>query len=283
MAFGFLRMTRPLFTVVTPALNSREFLPRNIASVRAQGMATREVEHWIIDGGSTDGTAAWLETQPSVKFISEPDRGLADAVNKGLGRATGEWILWVNADDELAPGAMARFRTATARFPDARIFCGAEELRSYDGTVEQILPPWDYNLRDLTGTRFGINQAATWVHRSVYERVGGLDTSFRHAMDYEWTVRAMQVFSCQPIPEVLAIYYRRPGSLMDANMAGFYADFLRVRRKLGLGRLARGEFQIRFYLLTEPVRRVRWIRQIVRRAKALFGRAPAHPISPAKP
>ena len=154
-------MSRPFFSIVTPALNARAFLPRNRASVCAQGMAPGEVEHWVIDGGSKDGTVEWLQTQADVKFISEKDRGLSDAVNKGIQRATGEWILWLNADDELAPGAMAKFKEAVARFPDARMFCGAEEMRGYDGTVEEVLEPWDYNLKELLGTRIAINQAAT--------------------------------------------------------------------------------------------------------------------------
>ena len=273
-------MTRPFFSIITPALNARAFLPRNLASVRAQGLAPGEIEHWVIDGGSKDGTVEWLQAQPELKFISEKDRGLSDAVNKGIQRATGEWILWLNADDELAPGAMATFKAATTRFPDARVFCGAEEMRGYDGTVEEVLQPWDYNLKELLGTRIAINQAATWVHRSVYERVGLLDVSIRYAMDYEWTVRAMREFRCQPIPEVLAVYHRRPGSLMDAHMAAHYETCLRVRRTLGMGYFDRGEFAIRFYLLTEPLRRQRWLRSLVRQVKGFFGCAPAHPLPP---
>lgn len=273
-------MSRPFFTIVTPALNARPFLPRNLASVRAQGLAPGEIEHWVMDGGSKDGTVDWLQTQSELKYISEKDRGLSDAVNKGIQRATGEWILWLNADDELAPGAMAKFKAATALYPDARVFCGAEEMRGYDGTVEEILQPWDYNLKELLGTRIAINQAATWVHRSVYERVGVLDVSIRYAMDYEWTVRAMREFRCQPIPDVLAIYHRRPGSLMDAHMPAHYETFLRVRRKLGMSFFDRGEFAIRFYLLTEPLRRQRWLRARVRQVKGWFGYAAAHPLPP---
>lgn len=273
-------MSRPFFSVVTPALNARAFLPRNLASVRAQGMAPGEIEHWVIDGGSKDGTVEWLQAQADLKFISEKDRGLSDAVNKGIQRATGEWILWLNADDELAPGAMAKFKAATLRFPDARVFCGAEELRGYDGSLERVLPAWDYNLKELLGTRTGINQAATWVHRSVYERVGLLDIGLRYAMDYEWTVRAVQEYRCQPVSDVLAIYHRRPGSIMDRGIAGQHRDFLRVRRQLGLGYFDRGELAIRFYLLTEPLRRQRWLRSLVRQVKARFGCAPTHPLPP---
>ena len=273
-------MSRPFFSIVTPALNARAFLPRNFASVRAQGMAAGDLEHWVIDGGSKDGTVEWLQAQPDAMFISEKDRGLSDAVNKGLQRATGAWILWLNADDELAPGAMAKFKAAVERFPDARVFCGAEEMRGYDGTVEEVLQPWDYNLKELLGTRIAINQAATWVHRSVYARVGVLDVGIRYAMDYEWAVRAMREFRCQPIPDLLAIYHRRPGSIMDAGIAGQHREFLQVRRQHGMSRLSWAELTIRFYLLTEPLRQRRWLRSLVRQVKSLFGCAPTHPLPP---
>ena len=269
----------PLLSIVTPALNGAEFLPRNVASVRAQGLPPDQLEHWVIDGGSTDGTVGWLRQQPDLKFISEPDRGLSDAVNKGIERAAGQWILWLNADDELAPGALAAFQAALRQYPEARLFCGAEKIFRYDGTLERIEPGWDYNLKDLLGTRTSISQAATFVHRSVYERVGLLEVGCRDAMDYEWTVRAAHQFRCQPLAAVLAHYHRRPGSIMDAHLAAFYRTFLRLRRQYHQSYFSAGELRIRWYLWTEPLRRVRWLRRCVRGVKGCFGRAPLHPMS----
>jgi glycosyltransferase involved in cell wall biosynthesis len=267
----------PLFTVVTPALNCASLLPRNLASLRAQGLPPHELEHWVIDGGSQDGTVALLQQHPETQFISEKDRGLSDAVNKGIQRATGQWILWLNADDELAPGALPAFQAALRQYPNTFLFCGAQKVFRYDGSLESITEGWDYNLKDLLGTRPGILQASTFVHRSVYEKVGLLDVAIRYAMDYEWTVRAVHHFRCQPLPAVLSHYHRRKGSIMDANMPAHLETFLRVRRQYHQSYLARGEFKIRFYLWTEPLRRIAWLRRGVRAVKRLFGRQPLHP------
>jgi len=271
-------MGQPLFSIITPALNCGKFLPRNLASIRSQGLPPEEIEHWVIDGGSKDGTVDYLQEQPDVRFISEKDRGLSDAVNKGIQRATGQWIIWLNADDELAPGALKAFKDALRQYPETYLFCGDQAVIGYDGKPEHVDRGWDYNLNELLGRRTGIVQASTFVHRKVYEEVGLLEVECRYAMDYEWTVRAAHKFRCQPLPIVLTHYHRRPGSIMDAHMAAHFETFLRVRRRYRLSYLAPGEWRIRLYLATEPLRRVPWIRRGVRSIKRIFGCEPAHPI-----
>lgn len=271
-------MREPRFTVVTPTLNCGAVLARNLASVAGQDFAPDELEHWVIDGGSRDGTLDLLRFQPFAKFISEPDRGLSDAVNKGILRAAGEWILWVNADDELAPGALAAIRRGIADHPDARMFCGAEEIYSYDGRLEQLLPPCRYEFEALLRREFSINQAATVVHREVYHAAGLLNATYRHAMDYEWTVRAASRFNTILLDHVLARYHRRPGSIMDAGMAQQYRAILRVRRQWCRPYFEPAELALRTYILLDPLRQVRWLRRMVRRAKELAGHAPLHPL-----
>src|SRR5207245_5035286 len=128
---------------------------------------------------------------------------------------------------------------------------------------------WDYNLHDLLGMRTSIIQASTFVHHSVYEKVGLLDVNFRHAMDYEWMVRAAHHYRCQPLRVVLTHYHRRRGSIMDAYPVGFYRNFLTVRRRYKQSRLALAEWRIRCYLMTEPLRKILWLRRTVRRIKKL--------------
>jgi len=271
-------MTKPLFTVVTPTLNCGDCLPRNLASVQSQGLPQREIEQWVIDGGSTDGTVELLNRQAGIHYISEKDGGLSDAVNKGIQRASGQWIIWLNADDELAPGALTAFKDALKSFPETYLFCGAQKVFGYDGGLESITEGWSYNLHDLLGMRTSIIQASTFVHRSVYEKVGLLNVNFRYAMDYEWIVRAAHHYRCQPLRVVLTHYHRRRGSIMDAHMAGFYQNFLSVRRQYKQSRLALAEWRIRFYLITEPLRKILWLRRTVRRIKRLAGYEPLHPI-----
>jgi glycosyltransferase involved in cell wall biosynthesis len=266
-----------LFSIVTPSLNCRDFIASNIASIRKQGFGPDELEHWVIDGGSTDGTLDILARETDVKWISEPDKGLSDAVNKGIERAAGEWIIWLNADDFLADGALRIFLEWARRYPEIRVFAGDQTYLRYDGTFEATYPGWDYNLKELLGMRTAINQASTFVHREVYQKVGLLDVSIRDAMDYEWLVRAMHHYQCVPIPQVLTFYRRRRGSIMDANAVKFYKTFLGLRRKYNCPRFSRAEFQIRFYIYTDPLRRIPWLRRSVRRIKGLFGKAPLHP------
>ena len=271
-------MTRPLFTIVTPSLNCGDCLPRNLASVQSQGLSPDQIEHWVIDGGSTDGTLEILKRHATIHYISEKDRGLSDAVNKGIQRAAGQWIIWLNADDELAPGALTAFKDAISKFPQAYIFCGAQKVFRYDGSLETITEGWDYNLRDLLGMRTSIIQASTFVHRSVYDKAGLLNVDCRYAMDYEWTVRAAHHFRCQPLPVVLTHYHRRRGSIMDAYMAAHYQTFLRVRRQYKQSRMSLAEWRIRFYLMTEPLRNVPWVRSAIRKIKTLLGYSPHHPL-----
>jgi glycosyltransferase involved in cell wall biosynthesis len=266
-----------LFSIVTPSLNCGSFISNNIASIRKQGFGPDQLEHWVIDGGSTDGTLDILKRETGVKWISEPDKGLSDAVNKGIQRAAGDWIIWLNADDFLADNALATFLKYARSHPDIRIFCGDEGILRYDETVEQTVSGWDYNLKDLLGTETGMNQASTFVHREVYQKVGLLDVSVRYAMDYEWLVRAMHHFRCVPIPQVLTFYRRRPGSIMDAHMAKHFETFLAVRRKYNCPRWSRAEFRIRFYIYTDWLRKIPWSRRFVRRIRGLFGKAPLHP------
>ena len=261
----------PRFTVVTPSLNCGRFLPRNLRSIESQEVPGDWIEHWVIDGGSTDDTLRILAQHPRVQFVSEMDRGLSDAVNKGIRRAHGEWILWLNADDELAPGALRHFLDALDQFPSDRIFCGAQKVFDYEGQLVGVTSGWDYRLPELLGPRTAILQASTFVHRSVYETVGLLDESFRYAMDYEWTVRAMHRFSCRPLPWVLTHYHWRRGSIMDAGIAGQHREFLRVRRQHGRSYFEPAEWRIRFYLATDCLRRNRELRKAVQRIKARLG------------
>jgi len=263
------------FSVVTPSFNCKDFILRNIESVRSQQFG--EVEHLIVDGGSTDGTLDILRSQKGISWISERDRGLSDAVNKGIRMTKRDWVIWLNADDFLAPNAFKVFSEYVEKYPDVKIFCGDLTMLRYDGSVEQIFPGWDYNLRDLLGMRTGINQPSTFVHREVYEKVGLLEVENRYAMDYEWVVRAMHHYRCVPIPHVLSFSQRRKGSITDVNMVKQYEEFLRLRRKYGVSYFDRAELFIRFYLYTDWMRRIPFIRRSVRRVKRLVGIEPLHP------
>lgn len=93
------------FTIITPNLNYGRFLGECLESVAAQDGVT--LEHLVIDGGSTDDSAAVAARFPHAIWSQEPDQGMSDAINKGFDRAKGDWVMWLNADDRLKPGALA--------------------------------------------------------------------------------------------------------------------------------------------------------------------------------
>src|SRR5215217_4034122 len=107
----------PRITVVTPCLNAAGTLAGCLASVREQDYP--DLEHVVVDGGSTDGTLDLLRADGRVRFISEPDEGRPDAANKGVRMATGDVIGFLNADDRYDPGALQAVGDAFERHPEA--------------------------------------------------------------------------------------------------------------------------------------------------------------------
>ena len=94
---------RPSFTIVTPSFNMLSYLKLCHRSIADQEV---DCEHVVIDGGSADGTADWLDRHPNIISISEPDDGMYDAVNKGFALAKGEILAYLNCDEQYLPGAL---------------------------------------------------------------------------------------------------------------------------------------------------------------------------------
>src|SRR5262245_28439570 len=120
-------MAEPRFTIVTPSFNQARFLERALRSVAEQDYP--HVEHFVIDGGSTDGSVDVIRKYAHrlAGWVSERDAGQADALDKGFRRATGDILAWINSSDEYLPGA---FRRVAERYVSGRpaFFCGDVEV-----------------------------------------------------------------------------------------------------------------------------------------------------------
>ncbi len=175
-------MSAPILSVVTICRNVLPALRRTVDSVLP---APPGVEYVVVDGASTDGTAAYLEglRARGVRVLSEPDRGISDAMNKGVRLASGTWVAHLHADDTYLPGALEQV-AALLREDDADIVCGAIVKTERRGEVvcqsDPSLLEWDMT----------INHPATFVRRALFERLGGFDTGLRNAMDYDFFLRA---------------------------------------------------------------------------------------------
>ena len=218
----------PRLSIVTPCLNSAPTLRDALASVREQA-AGLDLEHVVVDGGSTDGTVEILRESEGVRWISEPDRGLSDAMNKGIGMARGEVIGWLNADDVYLPGALGRVARAFDEQPEALWATGVctiidahgEEIRRPVTAYKRFLLR-HYSL-GLFLTQNFVAAPATFVRRAAFERVGLFDERFRYSMDYDLWLRLARIGPPVVLDgEPLSSFRMAEGSL---SMSGFERQF----------------------------------------------------------
>lgn len=194
--------TGPLVSIVTPCLDPGERLVACLDSVASQTYA--RVEHLVVDGGSTDGTVELLRER-GVRFVSEPDEGQAQAINKGFGLATGDWLGWLNADDLLTPRSVELAMAAAARSPSAGWLYGRCEIRR--GSESSVFEPPAHVDRRTVQERNLFAQPGTLVARWALDQVGSLDEDLHLVMDFDLWLRLIDAgVPAVYVPEVLAIF-----------------------------------------------------------------------------
>ncbi len=181
------------FSVITVCYNSAKTLERTLLSVDAQDHAC--VEHIVIDGGSTDDTCdlVYRTGHRVAYFVSEPDRGIYDAMNKGLARATGDFVAFLNADDWYAhPGVLSRVASLLTKKPVDMVF---GDVCFFAADKSQTL------LRRYRSDRFSPSRLGwgwmpahpgLFARRSLFERTGAFSTDYKIAGDYEWIARTFR-------------------------------------------------------------------------------------------
>ncbi len=177
----------PTISLVTPSLNQGRFLRATIESVLTQEYPA--LDYFVQDGGSTDETQEVLRSFAGrVPFVSEKDRGQADAINRGLGRSRGEVLGYLNSDDVLRPGALLAVGEAFAAHLETLFVWGGAAYIDADGkTVSPYLVRPDA-LERLADSCF-IAQPAAFFRRKVWEEVGEFDETLHHTMDYDYWLR----------------------------------------------------------------------------------------------
>ena len=200
--------SKPLVSIVTPCLNPGERLVACLDSVAAQTYP--RIEHVVVDGGSTDGTVELLRER-GVRFVSEPDEGQAQAINKGFALADGDWLGWLNADDLLAPDATRLAMAAASQDPAAGWIYGRCEIRT--GANSTVFDPPARIERQTLQERNMLAQPGTLVARWALDRVGPLDERFHLVMDFDLWLRLVGArIPAIYVPEVLAVFEIHEGS-----------------------------------------------------------------------
>jgi glycosyltransferase involved in cell wall biosynthesis len=224
----------PAVSIVTPSLNQAPFIEDAIASVANQGYPT--LEHHVIDGGSSDGTLEIFRRQgTALRWISEPDAGQADAVNKGFARTTGEIVGWLNADDFYEPGAVRAVAEFMLRHPDVDVVYGDCHYLYQDVTPAELrlVRSRAFDLAYLLNVGCYIHQPATFFRRSALV-VGPLTTRLRYAMDYElWLRMARAGKRFAYLPVTLATFRITDASKSGASLGDFWPEVRATSRKYG--------------------------------------------------
>jgi glycosyltransferase involved in cell wall biosynthesis len=206
------------FSIVTPSLNQRAFIDEALLSVKNQ--AYGNLEHLVIDGGSQDDTTALLRQYANQKrwthlhWVSEPDRGQSDALNKGFSRASGDIVGWLNSDDRYRPGCFEYVAEVFARHPDVDVVYGDYTWIDESGRVSSVRREIEFSRFILLYHRvLYIPTTATFFRGRIFKEGNRLDERLHYAMDFEFFVRlASHGYRFKHVPAILADFRFQQGS-----------------------------------------------------------------------
>jgi glycosyltransferase involved in cell wall biosynthesis/2-polyprenyl-3-methyl-5-hydroxy-6-metoxy-1,4-benzoquinol methylase len=221
---------RPLVSIVTPSYNQGRFLRRTIESVLAQSYSN--VEYLVVDGGSTDETVDILRSYGDrIRWISEPDSGQSEAINKGLRAVSGEIIGYLNSDDILYPQAIETVVEQFRKNPTAALVYGDAEYIDEDGQVIGTYSTDDYSFTRLVNDCCICQPAAYW-RTSAGKTVGPFDESLQYAMDFDFWLRFDRTgLAIQHFPQTIAQSRLHPGAKTLQARRAIYTEIFDVCRR----------------------------------------------------
>lgn len=212
-------------SIITPSFNQGEYIEQTIDSVLSQNYPG--LEYIIIDGGSTDNTVEVIKKYEKhlAYWVSEKDEGQSDAINKGLGVATGEVINWINSDDYYEKGALTAIADAF-QVKEVNVVCGKGKIVRQDGMFvgnSRGTDVYDDNLAKTIGWA-RIDQPETFFRRQVLEKTGLLNPNWHYVMDKAWWVNYLLSFGLDGIhkfDEVLVNFRLHEASKTVSQSEGF--------------------------------------------------------------
>jgi glycosyltransferase involved in cell wall biosynthesis len=176
-------------SVITASYNSTRSIASTIDSVLSQEAV--ELEFLLIDGGSTDGTVDiikdFADRDSRIRWISEPDNGIADAFNKGIKLASGDWVGIIGSDDQYVPGALQTIALAAEMNPAATVLYG--ELIRLDEEGAPLFTIKPSNIDKTIWRQMPVHHPATFIARKQFKQVDLFDSSLQIAMDYDLILR----------------------------------------------------------------------------------------------
>jgi glycosyltransferase involved in cell wall biosynthesis len=224
----------PRISIVTPSYNQAAYLEETIRSVLLQGYPN--LEYWIMDGGSTDDSVEIIRRyEPWLSgWMSERDEGQSHAINKGLERASGDLLAYINSDDLYLPGALHAVAAYHLQNPLAGLIYGQCQVIDPAGNVLGMLPARRASARRMIQRGDYLPQPATFWTRAAMEMVGHFDTSLHYAMDYDYFIRVARSFPLAYLPMPLAAFRRHRVSKTVSQEKRHWREALSISERHGL-------------------------------------------------
>ena len=195
-------------SIITPSFNQGRFLEQTIKSVLDQSYPN--LEYIIIDGGSSDNSVEIIRKyEKSLAYwVSEPDGGQTHAINKGLKRATGEIIAYLNSDDFYLPGSLQKVAEFFSANPDVGLMYGDCNIIDEKGTVvlRKRELQFDYTMGCMIGFGVLIPQPSAFIRRETFQKVGYFNEEFQNSMDSEYWFRVARAAKIRHMPAALSAF-----------------------------------------------------------------------------
>ena len=232
----------PLVTVVTPSYNQGRFIGATIDSVLSQDYPN--VEYIIVDGASTDDTAAVAARYAGrLTFISEPDRGQSEAINKGFRRARGEYVAWLNSDDVFLPGAIAAAVAALRANPEAGAVYGeGYQIDEAGNVISRFASTQRFDLWRLLNLSDFILQQTVFFRRSIFAEIGLVDEELVYGMDWELLMRIGLRHPIVYVPHYMGAIREYPAAKSFAGGAKRARELAQIMRRHTRKRFPPGMF-----------------------------------------
>ncbi|MCK4792749.1 MAG: glycosyltransferase, partial [Desulfobacteraceae bacterium] len=229
----------PKISIVTPSYNQARFIEQTIHSVLLQGYP--DLEYVIKDGGSTDGSVEIIKKYEKwiTYWVSEPDRGQSEAINKGFGKASGEIYTWLNSDDYLLKNALRNIARAYHTSPEAGGWFGGCLFVNVEGNKLGVRWP---NRLDAEGlaewSKNGVVQPACFLSEKAWRLCGPLEEDLYYGMDFDLFLKIAKRFHIEKVNDVLAAAIVHEDAKTQRDLGQMYAIQCLIQIRHGYERFA---------------------------------------------